>query len=116
MMCICRSMKGKFMALPTLTAEARSEALNKAMAVRRERGELLASLKAGEVTLERVLERGDTVVGKTPVRRLLEALPGVGKVRADKLMTDVGISDSRRVQGLGARQRERLLELISPQA
>ncbi|WP_369824310.1 integration host factor, actinobacterial type [Kitasatospora sp. Root187] len=59
-----------------------------------------------------MLERGDTVVEKTSVRRLLEALPGAGKVRADKLMTDVGISDSRRVKGLGARQRERLLELV----
>ncbi|GAA0703681.1 integration host factor [Kitasatospora atroaurantiaca] len=103
------------MALPTLTVEARAEALNKALAVRRERGELLASLKDGKVTLGQVLEREDTVVGKTPVRRLLESLPGVGKVRADKLMTDVGISDSRRVQGLGPRQRERLLELIAPQ-
>ncbi|WTU05684.1 integration host factor (plasmid) [Kitasatospora sp. NBC_00070] len=81
------------------------------MAVRRERGEL----KVGIVTLEQVLEREDVVVAKTPVRRLLEALPGVGKARADKLMSDVGISDSHRVTGLGARQRERLMEPVPSQ-
>ncbi|WP_033354311.1 integration host factor, actinobacterial type [Kitasatospora aureofaciens] len=103
------------MALPQLTPEARTEALNKAMAVRRQRSEVLGTLKSGEVSLKEVLERTDDVVGKTPVRRLLEALPGIGKVRADQLMTGVGISESRRVQGLGPRQRERLLELLQAQ-
>jgi hypothetical protein len=107
--------EGTFMALPQLTAEARADALHKAMAVRRERSELLAALKSGRVTLQQVLEREDALVGKTAVRRLLQALPGIGKVRAGHLMTDVGISDSRRVQGLGPRQRERLLELLQPQ-
>ena len=33
---------------------------------------------------------------------LLESLPGVGKVKARKIMEDIGIADNRRVQGLGA--------------
>ncbi|MET9779396.1 integration host factor, actinobacterial type [Streptomyces sp. NPDC006367] len=103
------------MALPKLTAEARAEALRKAAAVRKERGEVLAALKNGTVSLESVLERDDAVVGKTYVRRLLESLPGIGKVRAGQLLSDLGISERRRVQGLGARQRERLLELFPQQ-
>jgi len=99
------------MALPHLTAEARAEALAGAMAARRERSALLAALKDGRVTLGEVLERGGAVVGRTPVRRLLEALPGIGKVRAGQLMADLGISESRRARGLGPRQRERLLEV-----
>ena len=40
---------------------------------------------------------------------MLEALPGVGKVKARRLMEDIGIADNRRVQGLGAQQRKSLL-------
>ena len=44
---------------------------------------------------------------------LLESLPGVGKVKARKIMTDVDIADNRRVQGLGAQQKAKLLELLA---
>ena len=40
---------------------------------------------------------------------VLESLPGVGKVRAQKIMEELDISASRRVRGLGAKQREQLL-------
>ncbi|MET9294867.1 integration host factor, actinobacterial type [Streptomyces sp. NPDC003077] len=102
--------------VPHLTAQARAEALRKAAAVRKERGAVLAGLKGGTVSLHEVLRRKDAVVGKTYVRRLLESLPGVGKVRADRLLTELGISERRRVQGLGPRQKERLLELFSSAA
>lgn len=104
------------MALPQLSAEARLEALQKAAVARRERSELLGALKAGTLALPDVLAREDDVTGKTPVRRLLEALPGIGKVRAERIMTDLGIAESRRVKGLGPRQREALLELLPAQA
>ncbi|MFF4795454.1 integration host factor, actinobacterial type [Streptomyces sp. NPDC001276] len=97
------------MALPTLTPAQRAEALKKAAAVRRERGELLAQMKAGDLSLTVLLEREDSVVGKVRVRRLLESLPGIGSVRAGQLLADLGISESRRVQGLGPAQRARLL-------
>ncbi|MEU9056442.1 integration host factor, actinobacterial type [Streptomyces sp. NPDC048384] len=102
--------------LPKLSAEARTEALKKAAAVRKERGEMLAALKDGKVSLSEVLGRDDTVIGKTYVKRLLESLPGIGKVRAGQLLDNLEISERRRVQGLGARQKERLLELFPPQA
>ena len=41
---------------------------------------------------------------------MLESLPGVGKVKARRLMEDIGIADNRRVRGLGAQQRKALLE------
>ena len=40
----------------------------------------------------------------------LEALPGVGKVKAKRTMEDIGISESRRVRGLGDQQRAALLK------
>ncbi|MFI1293713.1 integration host factor, actinobacterial type [Streptomyces sp. NPDC020792] len=100
------------MLLPPLTPAQRAEALRKSAAVRRERSEMLTALKAGRLTLKEVFDRNDLVAGKTPVRRLLEALPGIGKVRAGQLMKDLAVPDRRRVQGLGARQQARLLDLF----
>ena len=68
----------------------------------------------GSVTLADVLKQADTdeVVGKLKVLSLLESLPGVGKVKARRLMEDIGISETRRVKGLGPQQRQSLLEQL----
>jgi ribosomal protein S13 len=36
-------------------------------------------------------------------------MPGLGKVKARRLLETLGISESRRVRGLGTKQREALL-------
>ncbi|WP_331757378.1 integration host factor (plasmid) [Streptomyces sp. NBC_01525] len=104
------------MLLPALTAEARAEILRKAGAVRRGRSELLDALKHDRTSLLEVLDREDPVVGKMLVRRLLAGLPNIGKIRAAQLLADLDISERRRVQGLGSRQKAHLLELFPPQA
>jgi hypothetical protein len=96
------------MALPQLTPEQRADALKKAAAARKARAELKGELKSGKLTLEQVLKRDDDTVGKMKVSVVLESLPGVGKVRAAKIMEELDISASRRVRGLGAKQREQL--------
>jgi hypothetical protein len=102
------------MPLPTLTEEQRKQALEKAAEARRKRAELKGQLKAGKLTLKDVLGRnGDDTVGKMKVSTVLESLPGVGKVRARKLMEKLDISASRRVRGLGAKQRDALLDEFS---
>ncbi len=100
------------MPLPTLTEEQRKQALEKAAEARRARAELKAKLKAEKMSLADVLVKGDSddIVGKMKVSAVLESLPGVGKVRARKVMEEVGISASRRVRGLGAKQKDALLE------
>jgi len=40
---------------------------------------------------------------------VLEALPKLGKVKARRTMDEVGISDSRRLRGLGSQQRAELV-------
>ena len=52
---------------------------------------------------------GDETIGKMKVVSVLESLPGLGKVKARRLMETVGISETRRLQGLGAKQRADLL-------
>ena len=95
-----------------LSPEQRQAALEKAAAARRQRAEVKDKLKMGSLTLRELLDQagGDDVIGKMKVLAVLESLPGLGKVKARRLMEEVGISDTRRVQGLGANQRHALLE------
>jgi len=105
-------------ALPPLTPEQRSAALAKAAVARKMRAELKERLRTHRITLAEVLDTGQRdddegkVVGKLRVSALLEALPGVGKVRAAALMDRCDISPSRRVRGLGAKQRAALQDAL----
>ncbi len=100
------------MPLPHLTDEQRAAALEKAAAARRERAAVKNRLKYGQGSLEEVVRDGrtDDVIGKMKVSALLESMPGVGRVTARKIMAEVGISESRRVRGLGAHQISALVE------
>lgn len=105
------------MPLPPLTPEQRAAALEKAAAARKARAELRDRLKHSGASLDDVLASGETdeVIGKMRVSAVLESMPGVGKVRAQRIMEKLGISPSRRVRGLGAHQRAALQrEFASP--
>lgn len=99
---------------PELTPEQRQAALDKAAASRRQRAELKEKLKMGSLTLKELFDQGerDEVVGKMKVLAVLESLPGVGKVRARRIMEEVEISEARRLRGLGDQQRKSLLKLF----
>jgi hypothetical protein len=99
------------MPLPDLDDDARREALQKAAEARKIRAEMKQQLKAGEIGLGHVLRRADAeeTVGRTRVSAVLEAIPKIGKVRTRRIMERLDISSSRRLRGLGAKQRERLL-------
>lgn len=101
------------MALPQLTDEQRKAALEKAAAARHARAELREKIKKGETTLKDVLESDDPIASRMKVSDLIESLPGYGKAKATKIMDELGISSTRRVKGLGARQREQLLGVFS---
>ncbi len=100
---------------PVLTDEQRKAALQKAAEARRVRAELKERLKMGSISLTEVLDMAsrDDVVGKTKVLAVLESLPGVGKVKARRLMEEIGIAESRRLRGLGDQQRASLLASFS---
>ena len=99
------------MALPQLTDEQRKAALETAAQARHERAELREKIKSGKVTLEEVLDSDDPIACRMKVSTLIESLPGYGKAKA--AMDELGISATRRVKGLGARQREQLIEQLS---
>ena len=96
---------------PPLTEEQRRQALAKAAIARRKRAELKDELKRGATSFEELLGRtDDEIVGKMKVSTVLESLPGVGRVRAKKIMERLDISESRRMRGLGQKQKDNLLQ------
>src|ERR671914_2653804 len=96
---------------PPLTEEQRRQALEKAAIARRKRAELKEELKRGATSLKDLLGRTqDEIVGKMKVSTVLESLPGVGRVRAKKIMERLDISESRRMRGLGQKQKDNLLQ------
>jgi hypothetical protein len=98
------------MALPNLSDADRAAALKKAAEARQKRAELRTQLKHGKTSFADVMNASeDPIVARMKVSTLLESLPGFGKAKAAKLMSELEISESRRVQGLGARQREHLM-------
>jgi len=104
------------MALPPITPEQRAEALRKATIARKERADVKHHLKHGSLTLAEVIERSakNPVIAKIKVSALLEAMPGLGKVRAAQVMERLGIRENRRVGGLGPKQRAALEEEFAP--
>lgn len=98
------------MALFPLTPEQRAAALERAGQVRAERAHIKQLLKQGTTTLPDVLAEAASsdAIAKMKVLALLQSMPGVGKVRATRIMDRLGIAENRRVQGLGANQRQAL--------
>lgn len=99
------------MSLPPLTLEQRRAALAKAAAARHVRADLKVRLKSSQLELAEVLRDAgtDDAVAKLKVVDLLQAMPGVGPVGAHEIMQRLDIAGSRRVRGLGPRQRAALV-------
>ncbi len=96
---------------PQLTPEQRAAALQKAALARRARAEVKERLKMGVLTLPELFREADAneILAKLKVVAVIESLPGVGKVKAKRLMEELEIAESRRLGGLGVKQRAALL-------
>ena len=100
------------MALRPLTDEERARAREKATAARTARAEIKKGLRDGSITVAQVLRRGEEDVSLLKVTELLEATPGIGKVRSAAIMKQIGIAPTRRVRGLGQHQRKALVDYL----
>ena len=103
------------MAPPILTAEQRAAALEKAARARRARAEMKELLKTGSISFPGLLERAgeDELIDGMKVYAALSAMPGTGKIKAKRMMEELGIAENRRIRGLGERQRSALLNELS---
>jgi hypothetical protein len=100
--------------LRPLTPQERADALRKAAAARTTRAAAKERLKSGELTIAQLISSGesDDAIARMRVAELLEALPGIGQVRAAAIMEQLGIAASRRARGLGIHQRRALVDFI----
>ena len=99
------------MTIPARSDEQRAQALEAALAVRMEKARLRAELKSRAMSGVDVIEGAaeNRLWAGVKVSWLLECLPGVGEVRADRILSELQIAPSRRIQGLGTRQRAALI-------
>jgi hypothetical protein len=97
----------------TRLRERRMNALRQANQVRGLRAKLKQDLREGTVRLEQILATGADYLASAEVFDLLVAVPKIGPVKAAHLLTIARISPSKTVAGLSARQRTRLIELLS---
>ncbi len=102
------------MPVPELTHEQRVAASAKAVGIRTKRAEIKRQLKAAKISLRDLLvvSQVDDVVAGMKVISVLEALPGIGQIKAHAIMEKCGIAMSRRLRGLGPHQVDALTKLI----
>lgn len=78
---------------------------------RRQRADLRTAVNRGWVTFDHLLTAPEA--GGLLVVDALTAIPGVGKVTAERLMVEAKVSPRRRVRGLGRVQQARLRRLLN---
>lgn len=95
---------------PILSAAERAAALDAAKQARRSRAAVKEQIRTGELKVLQVIELAstNTAIGRMKISELIEAVPGMGKVRVNAILERLEISPSRRIQGLGVLQLQRL--------
>ncbi|MFM8621155.1 MAG: guanylate kinase [Candidatus Nanopelagicaceae bacterium] len=101
---------------PKLTPEQRVAALESAKLARRTRAKVKEEIRTGELKVLQVIELASTneAIAKMRVAELLESIPGIGKVRVASILDKLGISNTRRIQGLGVLQLQKLKREFTP--
>lgn len=107
-----RTEERKAMALPQISPEQRAAALEAAKASRKKRAEAKAGIAAGKMKFSELLGTEDEVLKKMKVAEAVKTVPGYGKAKADALLAEIGIAEGRRIGGVGAKQKEALIERL----
>lgn len=85
-----------------------------AVANRRRRAEVKKLVKSGSLSLEDLfsLAEQEDCVAQMRAFDLVSALPSVGEVKARRIMQEASIAQSRRIRGLGPKQRAELFRSL----
>ncbi|MCU1438542.1 MAG: gmk [Naasia sp.] len=86
-----------------------------AVAARRARAEVKRQVSSGERTASDVLDKAtpeNPAEASLRVSELIGSIPWLGPTRTARIMTELGISPSKRVGGLGIHQKKRLREFL----
>ncbi len=99
---------------PSLSQDQRVAASRLAVANRRRRAEVKRLIKTGELSLADLFELADheECVAQMRAYDLISALPAIGEVKAERIMSRAQIAKTRRVRGLGPKQRAELFRAL----
>ena len=93
---------------PIRSREERLAAGESAVIARRERAGVKQALAQGEIGIFDVINDGRESIQRMRVSELLDSAPGIGARRTFTIMAKAGISDTRRIGGLGIHQLRKL--------
>lgn len=99
---------------PSLSQEQRVAASRLAVANRRRRAEVKRLVKSGELSLADLFDLADDeeCVAQMRAYDLISALPAIGEVKAARIMSRASIARTRRIRGLGPKQRAELFRAL----
>lgn len=99
---------------PSLTQEQRVQASRLAVANRRRRAEVKRLVKSGQMSLDEIfaLAENEECVAQMRAYDLISALPAIGEVKAERIMVKAAIAKTRRIRGLGPKQRAELFRAL----
>ena len=95
---------------PERSLVQRRDALKRANEIRSRRAVLKKELKAGRVSVDRLLLQPPEYVLTAKVFDILLQVPKYGRVKANKRLKECRISPSKTIGGLSERQRAELVE------
>jgi hypothetical protein len=99
-------------AAPERSLDQRMDALGKANAIRTRRAQLKRDLKAGRMSIHKLLLQPPEWVETAKVFDMLLAVPKYGRVKANKVLNQCRISPSKTIGGLSERQRTELVQML----
>jgi S13-like H2TH domain len=85
-----------------------------AVANRRRRAEVKRLVKSGELSLADLFDLAahEDCVAQMRAYDLISALPAIGEVKAARIMARASIAKTRRIRGLGPKQRAELFRAL----
>ena len=98
--------------VPERTKDQRMKALRKANDIRSQRAQLKRDLKAGKKKVETLLLDPPDYVLSAKTFDMLLAVPKLGRVKANRILTQCRISPSKTIGGLSERQRGELVSQL----
>lgn len=96
------------MPVPHISKEKRDESLKKARLYRIQRAQIKQSVKKGIVSLGDVFNGSvnyKDIVGNMKLIDIVKSLPGIGDIKAKKILNSLSISERKTIKGLGEKQK-----------
>jgi hypothetical protein len=97
------------MSFPYISKEKRDEALKKARDYKSQRAQIKQSIKKGLVDFNTFFIKDDylnDVIANMKLMDMIKSIPGIGDIKAQKIMKTLCIGGRKKIKGLSKKQKE----------